>query len=177
MKTLIPVTLYLLAASAAAAQTNAEQDTLGASQSAVHGQELMINGFRSPSIGLEYRLGPVSIHGGAYPTIINEGETAADGTTWFAKFGVTAWFLPLRLFGHERSAFYAGAAYLNPINEPAWGHGVQAEAGFRLVLIAGLFLRLGASALYAPGRSCATGDCELVKLRPNPGIGWALAID
>jgi hypothetical protein len=137
----------------------------------------MLNGFRAPSMGLEYRLGMVSVHAGAYPTIINdEGLRGTAGTTWFAKAGVTVWFLPLPIMGDERSSFNAGTSYLNDFGAQGWGHSAQLEAGFRWVVFEGIFLRLGASALYSPGRSCATAECTTVKVRPNPGIGWAVAL-
>ncbi len=149
-----------------------------ASYSAIRGKELLLNGFRAPSIGLEYRTGLISFHAGAYPTIINdEGLRGVDGTTWFAKAGVSLWFLPVRMMGHERSSFYAGAAYVNDFDKTGWGHGAQVEAGFRWVVYEGAFLRLGASVLYAPGRTCTTGDCTTFKVRPNPAIGFALPLD
>jgi hypothetical protein len=148
-----------------------------AHHSAVRGHELIFNGFRAPSIGLEYRMGVISIHLGAYPTVINEGQSLGDTTAWFGKAGVSLWFLPVQLLGNQRSSFYGGASYLNDFDRAGWGHGVQLEAGFRFVAYEGLFVRLGASALYAPGRSCSTDDCDVLKVRPNPGIGWALALD
>ncbi len=178
--TLLPI--LVVAASAtplqaqAAVAADADDVHESAARSAVHGRELMLNGFRAPSIGLEYRVGMISLHGGAYPTIINDdGLRDTEGTTWFAKVGFTLWFLPLPIMGDERSSFYAGASYLNDFAANGWGHSAQVETGFRWVLFHGLFLRLGASALYAPGRTCA-GDCSTLKVRPNPGLGWAIAL-
>jgi hypothetical protein len=164
-------------ASAVEPADSTEPDHGSAAYSAVRGQELLLNGFRAPSMGLEYRRGMLSVHAGAYPTIINERESVADGTTWFAKAGVSVWFLPIRMMGNERSSFYAGASYVKNIDSENWGHGGQLEAGFRWVIYRGAFLRLGASALYAPGRHCPVGDCATVKVRPNPGIGFALPIE
>ena len=158
-------------------QASPKTDHDSAAHSAVRGQELMLNGFRSPSIGLEYRVAFLSLHAGAYPTIIDEGETMKDGTTWFAKAGASVWFLPVRMLGNERSSFYGGLSYVNDFDREGWGHGAQVEAGFRLVFFKGLFARLGASALYAPGRTCPTPDCEVVKVRPNPAIGWGFVVD
>jgi hypothetical protein len=170
------VVLVLGMVSAASAQ-EAGGKADSAAESAVRGHELMFNGFRAPSIGLEYRLGMVSAHAGAYPTIINDqGVRGVDGTTWFGKVGLTLWFLPVPIMGNERSSFYAGASYLNDFVSRGWGHSAQVETGFRWVIWEGIFLRLGASALYAPGRSCPPGACSTVKVRPNPGIGWAIAL-
>jgi hypothetical protein len=179
------IALFLISPAAMAAPTEdtppastERANQAEASYSAVRGKELMINGFRAPSIGLEYRTGAISVHAGAYPTIINdEGLRGVNGTTWFAKTGVTLWFLPVSMFGNERSSFYAGASYLTDFDKTGWGHAAQVEAGFRWVVYQGVFLRLGASALYAPGRTCTTGDCPTFKVRPNPAIGLALPLD
>jgi hypothetical protein len=173
--TSLSLTVIPALASAVEVDQSTEPQRDSAAYSAVRGQELMLNGFRAPSMGLEYRLGMVSIHAGAYPTIVNEGQTASDGTTWFAKAGATLWFLPIRMLGNERSSFYSGLSYVKNIDGEGWGHGAQVEASFRWVVYKGAFLRLGVSALYAPARQCP-GDCSTVKLRPNPGVGWAFPI-
>jgi hypothetical protein len=88
--------------------------------------ELSINGFRNPSIGLEYRLHNISIHGGYYLTNFESGVT-----TRFIKAGLTGWFLPVGK-RENPSSFYAGASYLRGINrdyEDQNAFGV--EAGFR----------------------------------------------
>jgi hypothetical protein len=146
-----------------------------AAYSAVHGQELMLNAFRAPSIGLEYRFGALSVHGGVYPTVID--DSPGNDTSWFAKAGVGVWFLPIAMLGNERSSFYASLSYLREIGDDGWENAGQLEAGFRLVVWQGLFVRLGASALYAPGRDCPTDECSTVKFRPNPAVGWAIALD
>lgn len=51
---------------------------------------ISINGFRNPSIGLEYQRQQVSIHAGYYPTNFTSGVT-----TEFMKAGVTYWFAPV----------------------------------------------------------------------------------
>jgi hypothetical protein len=176
--------VYVLFASSSAAadhapdgeQAPAEPAPSGAAASAIRGQELMINAFRAPSIGLEYRIGLFSLHAGLYPTVIGDGSEV--DTTWFAKAGLNVWFLPIHMLGNERSSFYAGASYLRELGDDGWDHAAQVEAGFRLVAFEGLFVRAGASALYAPGRTCPSGDdCKTIKFRPNGAIGWAFAID
>jgi len=72
--------------------------------------ELSINGFRNPSIGLEYRYHNISIHGGYYITALESGVT-----TKFIKAGLTGWFLPVGK-RENPSSFYAGASYLRGIN-------------------------------------------------------------
>ena len=60
------------------------------SQSRFSKNELSINGFRNPSIGLEYRHQNVSFHAGYYITAFESGVT-----TKFIKAGATLWFLPV----------------------------------------------------------------------------------
>lgn len=59
-------------------------------QSRFSSKELSVNGFRNPSIGLEYRKNHVSVHAGYYITALEAGIT-----TKFFKAGVTTWFLPV----------------------------------------------------------------------------------
>jgi hypothetical protein len=145
--------------------------------SATEGSELMINGFRTPSIGLEYRYRFLSVHAGAYTTIINEGESGFGAGTWFFKAGLTLWFLPVRVFGTRRSSFYAGASFMQEISDDGWGSAVVGEVGFRLVIWRGIFARLGVAVLAAPGRTCptATPGCDVVRVNPTPGLGWGFA--
>ena len=49
--------------------------------------QLSINGFRNPSIGLEYQQRQLSVHGGYYITNFTSGVTTA-----FIKTGFTYWF-------------------------------------------------------------------------------------
>ena len=134
--------------------------TAAFSQSRFSKNELSVNGFRNPSIGLEYRHKNVSIHGGYYITALESGIT-----TKFIKVGLTGWFLPV---GKKKnpSSFYAGASYLRGINldynkENALG----VEAGFRWMVWKGINLRLGAIALVAKGHE--------TKINPTPGISYS----
>lgn len=122
--------------------------------------EFSINGFRAPSIGLEYRYRNISIHGGYYITALESGVT-----TKFIKAGLTGWFLPLGK-RENPSSFYAGASYLRGINldydnQNAFG----LEAGFRWVIWKGLNLRIGAIALMAKDHD--------VEINPTPGISYS----
>lgn len=129
-------------------------------QSRFSKKEFSINGFRNPSIGLEYRYRHISVHGGYYIT-----NFESNVTTKFVKAGVTAWFLPV---GRKEnpSSFYAGASYLRGIsraykNENATG----LEAGFRWMIWKGINFRIGGIALLAKGHD--------VKINPTPGISYA----
>lgn len=124
--------------------------------------EISVNGFRNPSIGLEYRNRNVSIHGGYYITALEAGIT-----TKFIKVGLTGWFLPV---GKRKnpSSFYAGASYLRGINlDYDKEHALGVEAGFRWMIWKGLNLRIGAIALAAKGHE--------TRFNPTPGISYSFS--
>ncbi|MBL7815629.1 MAG: hypothetical protein JNL70_11480 [Saprospiraceae bacterium] len=130
------------------------------SQSRFSKNEFSINGFRNPSIGLEYRMKNMSVHAGYYITALEAGIT-----TKFVKTGLTAWFLPVGK-KENPSSFYAGASYLRGINldynkENALG----LEAGFRWMIWKGFNFRIGGIALIAKGHD--------VKINPTPGISYS----
>jgi hypothetical protein len=130
------------------------------SQSQMSGNEISLNGFRNPSLGVEYRRNHLSYHAGYYPTNFESGIT-----TSFLKAGVTAWFLPLGKKDNPSSC-YAGASYLRGLdrdykNKNALGF----EAGFRWMVWKGFNIRIGAIAVAAPGKS--------VKINPAPGISYS----
>lgn len=148
MKHLILSALVLLTSAAFA------QNTLRSTQ------ELSVNGFRNPSVGLEYRYHQVSVHAGYYPTAFESGVN-----TNFIRAGVTAWVLPV---GKKEipSSFYVSGSYLRGLsrdyeNENAF----IADAGFRWMIWKGLNFRIGAAMLVAEGHT--------PKLNPTPGIGYA----
>ena len=131
------------------------------SQSKFSKNEFSINGFRNPSIGLEYRHQHVSVHAGYYITAFEKGVT-----TKFFKAGVTAWFLPI---GKKQnpSSFYAGASYLRGLNlDYKNENAVAMEAGFRWMVWKGLNLRIGAIGVAAKGHD--------VKINPTPGISYSI---
>ncbi len=122
--------------------------------------EFSINGFRAPSIGLEYRYKIVSLHAGYYLTSFGEGVT-----TNFIKTGLTAWFMPVGK-RENPSSFYAGASLMRGLNEDykdesAFGF----EAGFRWMIWEGLNLRIGAIAV--------TGEGHDVEINPAGGISYS----
>ena len=130
------------------------------SQSKFSKNELSINGFRNPSIGLEYRHQQISVHAGYYITAFEKGVT-----TNIFKAGVTAWFLPIGK-KENPSSFYAGVSYLRGVNldykdENALGM----EAGFRWMVWKGLNIRIGAIAVATKGHD--------VKINPTPGISYS----
>jgi len=130
------------------------------SQSKFPRNEISINAFRNPSIGLEYHHRQVSVHAGYYTTAFKSGEY-----TNFIKTGLTYWFLPVDK-KEIPSSFYAGASYLRGLtrnykNKNAGG----IEAGFRWMIWKGLNFRIGAIAVAAKG--------EDVKINPTPGLSYS----
>ncbi len=128
-------------------------------QGRMQNQEISLNGFRNPSIGLEYRYHHFSVHAGYYVTALTAGET-----TKFIKTGLTAWFLPI---GHKEtpSSFYAGASYLRGLNRAYEGQNALAvETGFRWMIWKGLNLRIGGIALIAKD--------QRLRINPTPGISY-----
>ena len=133
------------------------------SQSRFSKNELSVNGFRNPSVGLEFRHNQISFHAGYYPTAFESGET-----TNFFKAGVTSWFLPVGK-KENPSSFYAGASYLRGFSRDYDGkNALGVEAGFRWMVWKGLNLRIGAIAVAAPGES--------LKINPTPGISYSFFI-
>lgn len=132
------------------------------SQSKFSQQEISINGFRNPSIGVEYRYRHLSVHAGYYVTNFTSGVT-----TQFVKAGVTAWFLAVDK-KEIPSSFYAGAAYLRGLNrEYKNTNALGLEAGFRWMIWKGLNLRIGAIAVTAAKRD--------VEINPTPGISYSFS--
>jgi hypothetical protein len=130
------------------------------SQSRFSKSELSINGFRNPSVGLEFRHKQISYHAGYYPTAFKAGET-----TNFFKAGATAWFLPV---GKKEtpSSFYAGASYLRGFSRDYEGkNALGVEAGFRWMVWKGLNLRIGVIGVTAEG--------EPLEINPTPGISYS----
>ncbi|MGC3943713.1 MAG: hypothetical protein QM762_04095 [Chryseolinea sp.] len=148
MKTLLTTALITFVTFCAAAQSRFSQ------------REISINGFRNPSVGLEYRWKQISMHGGYYPTAFKAGEN-----TSFLKIGTSFWFLPV---GRKEnpSSFYAGIGYLRGYNgEYENKNAMSMEAGFRWMVWKGLNLRIGAIAVAGGGES--------VKINPAPGISYS----
>jgi hypothetical protein len=126
--------------------------------------ELNINAFRNPSIGLEYRRGDVAVHGGLYPTIISKDEMGTNETSWFARAGVSYFFLPKAWYGQRPSEFYVSASYLRGLNLDH-GNAALIDLGYRWMVYRGLNVRLGVAMLLERERD--------VKINPTPGIGWS----
>ena len=108
--------------------------------------EFSINGFRNPSIGLEYRYRQVSVHGGLYLTNFKSGET-----TRFLKTGLTFWFLPVGK-KENPSSFYLQMSYLRGMNRAYKDQNAfSPDLGFRWMIWKGLNLRVGIVGVVAEG--------------------------
>lgn len=132
-------------------------------QSKLASQDISVNGFRNPSIGLEYRYHRFSAHAGYYLTNFTSGVT-----TRFVKTGVTFWFGAL---GKKPipSSFYASASYLRGLSRDYEGKNAYVgEVGFRWMVWKGLNLRIGVAALAANGES--------LKINPTPGISYTFLL-
>lgn len=121
---------------------------------------ISINGFRNPSIGLEYQRKQVSVHAGYYPTNFTSGVT-----TEFVKAGATYWFAPV---GKKNipSSFYAGASFLRGTSREYKNKNAFAvETGYRWYVWNGFNLRIGVIALASQGQD--------LKINPTPSIGYS----
>lgn len=123
---------------------------------------LSINGFRNPSIGLEWQHRHVSLHAGYYVT-----NFESNVTTEFLKAGLTYWFLS---FGQKTipSSFYVGAGFLRGLTRDYEDqNALSLEAGARWYAWKGLNFRLGIIALVAQDQT--------LKINPTPSISYSFA--
>ena len=134
------------------------------SQNKFSGQELSINGFRNPSIGVEYRFHRVSIHAGHYVTNFESGVT-----TKFLKTGLTYWFLPVGK-KENPSSFYTALSYARGMSKEYKNQNAGiAEVGFRWMVYKGFNLGIGVAALASKGKD--------VKINPTPGISYSFFLN
>lgn len=148
-------TIQLLAAAALVALTSSF-----ATAQKLSDHEFSINGFRNPSVGVEYRYKSFSVHGGYYPTAFKPGVN-----TNFAKAGVTYWFLPVGK-KENPSSFYSTVAFARGLSRAYEDkNALIGEVGFRWMVWKGLNIRFGVAALTAKGES--------VKVNPTPGISYS----
>ncbi|GAB3639561.1 hypothetical protein [Spirosoma arcticum] len=128
--------------------------------------EISLNAFRNPSIGLEYRQRHVSVHAGYYPTIVSQNAAGTNVTTSFVRSGLTYWFGAVGR-RENPSSFYASASYVRGLDRDYEGdNGAMGEVGFRWFVWKGLNLRIGAAVLASPGKT--------LKLNPTPGISYSI---
>lgn len=122
--------------------------------------QLSINAFRNPSIGLEYHRKQISLHAGYYVT-----NFETNVTTEFLKAGITYWLLP---WGKKEipSSFYIGSSYLRGLTlDYKDKNAVAFETGVKIMIWKGFQFRLGVIALI--------NDEEDVKINPTPSINYS----
>lgn len=135
------------------------------SQTQLSEREFSINGFRNPSLGLEYRYAEFSVHIGFYPTIISKDANGVNETTSFARAGVSVWFLPVGIAVNP-SSFYASLSLVRGLNKGYEAdNGLLIDTGFRWMAWEGLNLRIGAALLASSGHK--------PRLNPTPGISYS----
>lgn len=157
----LPSTLFLCA-SLVLAEASDAGDTAGtaAARPSRPERQIILNGFRMPSIGLEFRNRSVSWHAGMYCTVVSKDGGGENETTWFAKAGATWW--PLSYLFVDLSGLYG----LNKDyrNDPA----LMLNPGLQYAFRETVLFRLGVALLASPDHS--------VKINPTPGIGFAFSI-
>lgn len=118
---------------------------------------LSLNGFRNPSIGLEYQRSHLSIHAGYYITNFTSGVT-----TQFVKTGLSYWFLPVDK-KEIPSSFYAGASFMRGLNQDYQDkNAIALETGFRWYVWKGLNLRLGVTVVGTEGQDPKTNPATSI---------------
>ncbi|MDX2261404.1 MAG: hypothetical protein SFU84_06860 [Gemmatimonadales bacterium] len=153
----IPLVAAILIFVTRALVAQAMPDDLAPAPSVENG--LYLTGFRSPSTGLEFRLGSFGLHGGWYPTILEaDGQNEGQNTN-FIRIGVSAF---LRSRGVTP---YVAPALLLSLDDD-WGNGVLSEAGVRVPVTRGFSLRGGVGVL-----TTFSGE-----VRVNPTIGFDLRV-
>ncbi|TWI85805.1 hypothetical protein IQ13_0974 [Lacibacter cauensis] len=130
------------------------------SQNRLSKNEIGLNFFRNPSIGLEYRYRAFSVHSGIYVTNFERNRT------WrFFKSGLTFWFLPVGNSVHP-SSFYVQLNFLRGLNlDYKNRHAFSSDIGYRLMLLKGLQARLGITGIIAKNKP--------VKINPTPSINYS----
>jgi hypothetical protein len=130
-------------------------------------QEINVNAFRSPSMGVEYKAGFASVHVGMYPTVISKDQFGHNRTTWFFKAGFTFYPYPVSILEQRPSSPYFSIAYVRGLQH-GFRNGVMTDVGFRWIAYKGLDLRLGVGLLQSPPNG--------IRINPTPGIGWSFRL-
>ncbi len=174
MKNILALLAFTAFTYAAQGQTDPAGPEIEGKTSPFAGQEISINAFRNPSIGVEYRYSRFSVHAGYYPTILRDKSRTESGaennTTSFVRAGLSYWFLPLYSRSSKLpSAFYTSLSYVRGLDyEYKGNNGIMGEAGFRWMVWKGLQLRLGVATLKASGR--------VWQVNPTPGVSYSFAL-
>jgi len=136
-------------------------------------QELSLNFFRNPSMGIEYRYKWTSVHFGYYPTVISKDENGENENTNFIKAGFSVWYYrfgesvnPSSLYSSFSWVYGMSQDFIFKANSKFAGkNGFIAETGFRWMATESLNLRLGVALLSLQN--------EPLKINPTPGISYS----
>ncbi|MGE0867578.1 MAG: hypothetical protein AB7P03_03385 [Kofleriaceae bacterium] len=156
--------LLIMTLTAGAAASAAAPEPAFADEPTRSPQELNLNAFRNPSIGIEYRRDALAAHAGLYPTVISKDQMGVNETSWFVRAGASYFFLPRSWYGQRPSEWYVSASYLRGLNLDH-GNAALFEAGYRWMIWSGLNVRIGVATLLERHHD--------VKVNPTPGIGWS----
>lgn len=126
-------------------------------------RQLLINGFRSPSIGLEYREGPYSLHTGYYTTILSRSDSQKNRSTAFLKTGFNHYF-----GGNAKREWFVSVSHVRGLTEGWKKDGAFLESGLRWQVAKQVELRLGAGLLLVSGKPA--------RLNPTPGISFQIPL-
>ena len=139
-------------------------------------REILVQGFRSPSMGVEVKDGFLGFSVGVYPTTIDENSRGEPRTTWFLKTGLTAYVYDFDTGSGRPSSPFVSLALVQGLNN-AWnvsdsireGSGVFVDLGFRWAAYRGLDLRMGAGLLvgWAAGGTCGRPRASDGRLLPR----------
>jgi hypothetical protein len=135
-------------------------------QGRYEGNEISINLFRNPSMGVENRIDQVSFHIGFYPTVISKNKVGKNENTSFIKIGMSFWYVP---WGNKEipSSLFSSISFVRGISKSYKGqNGVMIETGSRFMLGEHFNFRLGAALLKAKDHKW--------KLNPTPGLSYSI---
>lgn len=171
----IAVAIAVVSASPSRAEPAPETAPAATPRVGMPKRELMLHGFRAPSMGVELREDWIGFHVGFYPTILDTGADGKGRTTWFAKTGVTFYPWQFDAGSGRPSGIYLGLALVQGLDND-WdasksattGSGGFFDAGFRWAAFKGFDLRIGAGALV--------GFDGRVEVNFTPGFSWGIPL-
>jgi hypothetical protein len=128
-------------------------------------KQVYIHGFRSPSIGAEYRIANWGLHAGYYTTILESGGKSTE----FFKAGTTFYYKALPGEKFERFESFVSVAYMRGVNRGYKDKDAGfLESGFLYRLGKGFEVRLGGGLLVAKGFQ--------PKMNPTVGISYSIPL-
>ncbi len=128
-------------------------------------EQVYVHGFRSPSIGAEYRVSNWGLHAGYYTTILESGGKSTE----FIKAGTTFYYKALPGEQFKRFESFVSVAYMRGVNRGYKDKDAGfIESGALYRLGKGFEVRLGGGLLFAKGFQ--------PKLNPTVGISYSVPL-